>query len=82
LVISAFGLSKLIGNIPSGYLVEKYGRKAMLVSGLAMCGVGIGSIGLTLMPDFGTPWLVGCRFASGLGVSAFVAGVFIFVQCS
>jgi MFS family permease len=27
LVISAFGLSKLIGNIPSGYFVEKYGRK-------------------------------------------------------
>jgi MFS family permease len=45
LVISAFGLSKLLGNIPSGYLVERYGRKPVLVAGLGMCGVGLGAIG-------------------------------------
>jgi len=45
LVISAFGLSKLIGNIPSGYFVEKYGRKPIIMAGLGMCGVGLGSIG-------------------------------------
>lgn len=45
LVVSAFGLSKLIGNIPSGYFVEKYGRKPSMMVGLGMCGVGLGSIG-------------------------------------
>jgi MFS family permease len=45
LVISAFGLSKLIGNIPSGYFVEKYGRKPSMVVGLGMCGVGLGALG-------------------------------------
>ncbi|KAJ1418212.1 major facilitator superfamily domain-containing protein, partial [Ochromonadaceae sp. CCMP2298] len=80
LVISAFGLSKLLGNIPSGYLVERYGRKPIMVGGLAMCGVGLGSIGLALLPGFGTPWLVACRFVSGLGVSAFVAGGFMFIS--
>lgn len=45
LVISAFGLSKLLGNIPSGYFVEKYGRKPSLVAGLGMCGVGLGALG-------------------------------------
>jgi hypothetical protein len=80
LVISAFGLSKLLGNIPSGYLVERYGRKPIMVGGLAMCGVGLGSIGLALLPGFGTPWLVACRFVSGLGVSAFVAGGFMFMS--
>jgi fucose permease len=73
-VIAAFGLARLIGNIPSGFLVEKYGRKAMLVSGQGMSAIGTGLIGLTLVPGFGTPWLVACRFVSGLGVAAFVAG--------
>lgn len=45
LVVSAFGLSKLLGNIPSGYFVEKYGRKPSMVAGLGMCGVGLGAIG-------------------------------------
>lgn len=44
-MVSAFGLSKLIGNIPSGYFVEKYGRKPSMMVGLGMCGVGLGSIG-------------------------------------
>eukprot|EP01034_Spumella_vulgaris_P038569 gene38569-47629_t len=55
LVIAAFGLARLLGNIPSGFLVEKYGRKAMLVSGQGLCAIGTGFIGLTLVPGFGTP---------------------------
>ena len=74
LVISAFGLSKLMGNIPSGYLVERYGRKPLMIAGLGVCGVGLGALGLATLPGFGTPWLIACRFVSGLGVSAFIAG--------
>jgi MFS family permease len=73
-VTSAFGISKLLGNIPSGYLVEQYGRKPVIIAGMGLCAVGMGSIGLTLLPGFGTPWWIGCRLLSGLGVSMFVAG--------
>ena len=45
LVVSAFGLSKLLGNFPSGYFVEKLGRKPSMVFGLGMCGVGLGALG-------------------------------------
>ena len=74
IVIAAFGISKMIGNMPSAYLVDNYGRKPAMVSGLALCGLGIGGIGLTLVDGFGTPWLIGCRLVSGLGVSAFIGG--------
>lgn len=50
LVNSAFGLSKLLGNIPSGYLVEEYGRKPVMIAGMGLCAVGMGSIGLSLIP--------------------------------
>jgi MFS family permease len=54
LVNSAFGLSKLLGNIPSGYLVEEYGRKPVMIAGMGLCAVGMGSIGLSLIPGMNT----------------------------
>ena len=80
LVIAAFGLSKMFGNIPSAYFVETYGRKPVMVAGLALCGLGLGGVGLTLVDGFGTPWLVGCRLVSGLGVSAFTGGTFMLLS--
>jgi MFS family permease len=74
IVISAFGLSRLLGNIPSGFLVEKYGRKASVTGGLIVCGLANFSISFILLPGLGTPWLVFCRFLAGLGVSGFIAG--------
>lgn len=79
-IVSAFGLSKLLGNIPAGYLVDTYGRKPVMVAGLGMCAIGMGSIGFALMPGLGTPWLISCRLVSGLGVSAFVAGGFMYMS--
>ena len=74
IVIAAFGITKLLGNLPSAYFVDNYGRKPVMVTGLTLCGIGIGGIGLTLLDGFGTPWLIGCRLVSGLGVSLFTAG--------
>jgi len=65
LVISAFGLSKLLGNIPSGYLVDKYGRKPVILAGLGLCTVGIGGISLALLPGFGITHLILCRLCTG-----------------
>ena len=80
LVIAAFGVSKMFGNIPSAYFVETYGRKPVMVAGLALCGLGLGGVGLTLVDGFGTPWLIGCRLVSGLGVSAFTGGTFMLLS--
>ena len=44
-VISAFGLAKLIGNIPSAILVERHGRKPYLVYSLLAVGAGTAGIG-------------------------------------
>ena len=71
-VISAFGLAKLIGNIPSAILVERHGRKPYLVYSLLAVGAGTAGIGelkirvlycfiaLLLLPTL-LPYLTRCR---------------------
>ena len=54
--------AKLIGNVPTAKWVEDYGRKPVMIGGMAVCAVGLGSIGFALDPALGTPWLIGCRF--------------------
>lgn len=78
LVISAFGLAKLMGNIPAAYYVDKYGRKPAIIYGLSLCSIGIGGYSLLTLP-FLDPLsaMIGCRMLTGLGVSAFTAGAFM-----
>lgn len=74
LIVSSFGVAKLLGNIPASHYVNIIGRKPMFFSGLGLASVAIGGIGLSLNPMFGFPWVVCCRVFTGLGVSAIVAG--------
>ena len=78
-IISAFGLSKLLGNIPSAHFVNTIGRKPLMVAGLCLCTVGVGGVGLSLFPGFGPSWILACRVVTGIGVSAFTAGAFMFL---
>eukprot|EP01039_Chlorochromonas_danica_P007980 gene7980-8802_t len=80
IIVSAFGLSKLLGNMPSAHLVERFGRKVAIESGMIVTGLGVGCIGLALLPGFGANWLITCRLLSGLGVSSFLAGGFMFLS--
>lgn len=66
LVVSAFGLSKMIGNIPFAVLVERYGRKPYLVYSLMVISAGMGGIGLAT----GFESLYLCRLFTGFGVAA------------
>jgi len=79
LVISAFGLAKLLGNIPAAYYVDKYGRKKAIIYGLGLCSLGIGGYSLLALPFVSDPlsFMVACRMLTGLGVSAFTAGAFM-----
>lgn len=65
LVVSAFALAKMTGNIPSAVLVERHGRKPYLVYTMAMIAVGVGGIGLA--SSFEQLYL--CRLFTGLGVA-------------
>jgi MFS family permease len=65
LVVSAFALAKMTGNIPSAVLVERHGRKPYLVYTMAMIAVGVGGIGLA--SSFEELFL--CRLFTGLGVA-------------
>jgi len=73
MVVSVFGLARLLGNIPAAGAVESWGRKPTLVAGIGICGASLALVSLTLLPGFGIPWMVGCRFIAGLGVAAFGA---------
>mmetsp|Transcript_7346 Transcript_7346/g.12339 ORF Transcript_7346/g.12339 Transcript_7346/m.12339 type:complete len:536 (-) Transcript_7346:71-1678(-) len=73
-IVSSFGLAKLLGNIPSSHYVDIVGRKPLFFSGLVLASFAIGGIGLSLNPLFGYPWIICCRVLTGLGVSAIMAG--------
>lgn len=77
LVVSAFGLAKLIGNVPSAQWVEQHGRKLVMVNGMLLCAVGIGSVSLAVDPSFGTTSLIVSRLITGFGVSAFTSAAFM-----
>jgi MFS transporter, DHA1 family, multidrug resistance protein len=80
IAVAAFGLAKLIGNVPSAQWVERYGRKPVMIGGMVVCAAGLGCIGFSLIPELGAPWLIGCRFVTGLGVAAFTSGAFMYMS--
>jgi len=66
-VVSAFALSKLFGNIPAAFGVDKYGRKPMLI-----CGVGVLGLSMFIFSHSSClEHLIAARLIGGLGVAAF-----------
>jgi MFS family permease len=63
LLISAFTLARMFLNFPAGWLSERVGRRAVLLTGGAL--VGVASIGSGLVQGF--PELVALRFLTGAG---------------
>lgn len=71
LVVSAFALSKMAGNIPSAVLVERHGRKPYLVYSLVAIALGVGGIGFATSFEH----LYLCRLVTGMGVASLSAAV-------
>jgi MFS family permease len=74
IIISSFGVSKLLGNIPSTHFVNTIGRKPLITCGLAMTALGIAGYGTSLLPGYGFPIILACRLFTGLGVSGITTG--------
>jgi MFS family permease len=65
-VVSAFGLAKMMGNIPAAVLVERHGRKPYMTYSLGVIAVAVGGMGWAA--NFEQLYL--CRLFTGLGVAA------------
>jgi predicted MFS family arabinose efflux permease len=66
MVVSAFALSKFLGNLPSAILVDRHGRKPYMVYSLSLISMGVGGIGVaSTVQD-----LIACRLIAGFGVAA------------
>ena len=65
-VVSSFALTKMLGNVPSAILVQRFGRKPFLVHSLWLVGFGVAGMGIS------DNWmeLSLCRMTIGAGVAA------------
>lgn len=63
MIITVFGIARLLSNVPAGFLSQRLGLKALLIAGPAI--IVLGSIGAALAEDF---WLLlFWRFVQGVG---------------
>lgn len=70
LVVSAFGLAKMMGNVPSAIAVERHGRKPYMTYSLGLISVGVAGIGISSSFEE----LYVCRLLTGFGVAALSTG--------
>lgn len=73
--VTAFGLARLITNIPAGILAERRGRRMLLVGGPLVTAVGMFGAGMA-----STIWvLMVFRFIGGLGSGLYMTGAQIYL---
>ena len=75
LIVGTFAATKLVGNIPAAALVDRFGRKPCLVSGIAIIGASIGGVGFC---DTYQELMV-CRGLTGIGVAAFTTAATMYL---
>ena len=73
--ISAFGLGRMLMNLPVGLLADRFGRRLLLFGGPTVTALSSAACALT--PDFWS--LVGLRFISGMGSAMFMTGALIYI---
>ena len=75
LVISAFGLARLMTNMPTAILSERFGRRLPLVGGPLVAAAGNALAGTVDSLEL----LLVFRFISGVGSAAFITGAVIYI---
>lgn len=73
--VTAFGLARLITNVPAGILADRSGRRKLLIGGPLVTAVGMAGSGLA-----NTIWiLLAFRFVAGLGSALYMTGAQIYL---
>jgi putative MFS transporter len=73
------GVGAIVGALAWGALSDRWGRKTLLVAGVALCAIGAGSV--SLIPDGAWMLFAALRFVVGFGVGAAAAvGVPLIVE--
>jgi DHA1 family multidrug resistance protein-like MFS transporter len=73
--ISAFGLARLVTNVPAGMLADRRGRRMLLIGGPFVTAVGMLGSGLST-----SIWmLLAFRFIAGLGSGLYMTGAQIYL---
>ncbi len=75
LVVGVFGMGRILFNLPAGFLAQRFGRKAVMGTGLVLAAIGAGLSGTSI----GVPQLVGWRFLQGVGSALFVTSSFAYI---
>jgi MFS family permease len=75
LTLSAFALARMLTNVPSGLVADRWGRRILLIGGPLITGAG------SLMSAFATglPSLLLWRFVAGAGSAMYMTGAVIVV---
>jgi DHA1 family multidrug resistance protein-like MFS transporter len=63
MLVTIFGIGRIVANFPSGWLSQRMGRRPLLAAGPAL--VAVGAVGAALTTDFN--WLLFWRFVQGVG---------------
>lgn len=73
--VTAFGLARLVTNVPAGVVADRRGRRVLLVGGPLVTAVGMLGSGLSE-----TIWvLLAFRFVAGLGSGLYMTGAQIYL---
>ena len=65
------GVGAIVGALVSGALSDRWGRKTLLVAGVALCAMGAGCV--SLIPDGAWMLFAALRFVVGFGIGAAAA---------
>ena len=76
IVISAFALSKMTGNVPISVLADVYGRKPFMTAGMGLIALSTAGIGLAT----GLNDLISMRLLTGLGVASFTTASTLYLN--
>ena len=68
IMLLSAGVGAIIGSLMWGALADRFGRKRLLVAGIALCALGAGSV--SLIADGAWIMFAGLRFVVGFGVGA------------
>jgi MFS transporter, putative metabolite:H+ symporter len=68
LILLSAGVGAILGSLAWGALADRFGRKALLVAGVTLCGLSAGSV--AFIPDGAWITFAVLRFIVGFGVGA------------